>query len=144
MAKQVQKSGGGTGASALSPIVMQYLLAFLVPSIGRTIPVAQMRELKTLATAIDMTLVGRQDSASDVLMQRFRAIEMALRDGTWTVAKHVELVEDEHGSTSLPVREAATKEAVREGKLKKHIEKDPKGGGGRERSASKDRRRDNH
>ena len=141
MAKQLPKgggegsAGGASGEGALRPIVMVYLMTYLIPSLNKAIPQGPLREMKTLAAAMDKMLHGRTDEGCDIVMQRFRALEMSLRDGTWKVAKHIELVADEEGSTSLDVREVATKEAVREAKLQKHLEKS------RKREATPDQRR---
>ena len=123
----------------MEPIVMNYLLTYLIPNIGlHKIQAGPLRELKTIATTLDLILSGSADSAGDTLLQRFKAIEMALHDNSWKVAKHLELVVDDEGSSNMREREMATREAVREGKLAKHLEKEPKDKKGRGRSRGQD------
>ena len=137
MAKKLSKGGGlsSWSSTGLRAIVMQYLLTYMLPSVKKEIPQGPLREMKTTATAVDMIVSGHVEEAADLLVQRFRALEMALKDGSWKVAKHLELLEDEDGSTGISLREVATKEAVREGNLRKHIER----GRGDDRSRSRNR-----
>ena len=50
------------------------------------------RELLTLAEALDRMASGDYGRAADVLSQRFKAIELALHDGEWSRASHVEIL----------------------------------------------------
>ncbi|CAK0838916.1 unnamed protein product [Prorocentrum cordatum] len=50
------------------------------------------RELQTLATALDLLESGCLAELSDVLMQRFKALELSLSDASWQVASELEIV----------------------------------------------------
>ncbi|CAK0845909.1 unnamed protein product, partial [Prorocentrum cordatum] len=52
-----------------------------------------VRELQTLAAAMDLLEDGSLASVADTLMQRFKALEMALNDGNWYIANELEVVE---------------------------------------------------
>ena len=61
-------------------------------------PVGEMgarnvQELRTMGEALDALLRGDLPHLGDLLMQRLKAIEQATKDGHWSVAKHLELVE---------------------------------------------------
>ena len=58
------------------------------PSLGGR----NQRELLTLAETLDRMASGDSSRAADVLSQRFKAIEMALHDGEWSRASHVEIL----------------------------------------------------
>ena len=60
------------------------------------------RELRTIAETLDFLLSGRVAEAGDILMQRFRALEMASSQGSWELAKHMELIPDS-AVTCVPV-----------------------------------------
>ena len=50
-----------------------------------------VRELRTLAQAIDALLSGKPLLAADTLMHRFKSVELASIDQNWSVAQHLEL-----------------------------------------------------
>ena len=52
------------------------------------------RELDTLGEIMDRLAVGEFGRAADLVTQRFKAVEMALHDGDWTRATHLELLPD--------------------------------------------------
>ena len=51
-----------------------------------------MRELRTIAEAIDGILRGNQLQVLDLLMQQYRAKIMAIEDNSWTAAKWLQLL----------------------------------------------------
>ena len=55
------------------------------------------RELKTLACAIDALLKGELPTVADILMQRFKALELSVSDKSWAVAAGLELIPDSQG-----------------------------------------------
>ena len=72
------------------------------------------RELKTLATAVDLLARGQLSSVGDLLMQRFKSIETSVRDQHWDVARQQELIpEEDYGASSLREHELAAKMALR-------------------------------
>ena len=58
--------------------------------------------MRTLAEGLDAMLAGDLGRAGDILMQRFRACEVNVLDGEWTLAKHLELI-PAHAITCVPV-----------------------------------------
>ena len=78
------------------PVMMTYLLSIYMNAntIDR-VGVRNGRELKTLATALDHLARGELDQLADVLMQRYKAVEMSIADGTWTLAQRIELITDQ-------------------------------------------------
>ena len=67
------------------------LAAALKPNAGSRLSFGALRELQSLAEALDLLMRGRVASAGDVLIQRFRAVEAAsLEEGEWSVARHLE------------------------------------------------------
>ncbi len=50
------------------------------------------KELSTLAMVLDALLSGNIGRASDVLIQRWRALESSVADGHWHMAQQLELV----------------------------------------------------
>ena len=85
------------------------------------------RELVTLATALDELLASRTLHTLDILMQRFKALEAAIQDGHWNLARHYELIPVTGAMLSREEeRELATKAEVRQLKLKEAITKSGK------------------
>ena len=89
-----------SGQEVLRPIVEAYLQSVLLPSRQGQTSLRNLQELRTLAKALDLMLSGRQAEACDVLMQRFQAVECADQEGTWSTARHLELIGDTRVSSS--------------------------------------------
>ena len=78
---------------AMSPIITRYLLSVVVPTLGlKNIPPGKLREMRTIAMAVDMLLKGRSDSTGDILLQRFMSIAMSVRDGSDQFGPQIELL----------------------------------------------------
>ncbi len=105
----------------LEPIVLQYLTTVLEithPQMGPR----NNRELHTLARSIDLLIDGKIAEGLDLLIQRFKAIEMSITDTTWAVAEHLELLPPTAvTSTTDQERAQAMAIAAREQKFKKGI-----------------------
>ena len=70
-----------------------YLATALKPNAGSRLSFGALRELQSLAEAVDLLMRGRVASAGDVLIQRFRAVEAAsLEEGGLSVARHLEVL----------------------------------------------------
>ena len=96
---------------------MQYLLCILQISHSTNMSIRSQRELRTLAEALDMLLTGQLAQLGDLLMQRFKAVEVAAVDG-WAIAKHLELIPSAGlSSISNMERKLATDMEMREMKL---------------------------
>ena len=109
---------GGTG-DPLEPVVLKYLMGVYVPNN----PVAKLgednfRELRTLAESIDGLLRGQTTPVLDLLMQRFKAKTMALRDGTWAAARWLELLPADSAPSAVSLSELETVRSLQAGELK--------------------------
>ena len=110
----------------LSPVVTRYLLTVIIPAVGpKSIAQAQLRELRTIALAVDMLLKGRSDSCGDVLLQRFKSLCMQVRDSSDRFGPQIELLPEDllygyvaNVSESAFAREMALKEAKSEDLLR--------------------------
>ena len=78
------------------------------------------REMETLVAALDMLCHGDLAQLGDVMMQRFKAIEVGVRDKAKTdLSRHRELLpRDDIGVTSTREREIAAKLELRGRKLR--------------------------
>eukprot|EP00438_Fugacium_kawagutii_P028342 Skav219237 [mRNA] locus=scaffold1242:29107:30660:+ [translate_table: standard] len=118
--------GSGAGSSrdastVLQPGALRYLLTCALPMVNaKMIGEERLRELRTLATALDLVVTGKATEASDYLMQRYKSVLMAIRDGTNVASKFLELIPQEAyptGTTDgevLYARETAYKTAKSE------------------------------
>lgn len=84
--------GSANKQQALSPVMVRYLLSFALPQFQGGISQDKYRELRTIATAVDLMIEGKTSQAGDVLVQRFKSLLMGLRDGTDTASKWLELL----------------------------------------------------
>ena len=106
-------------ADPLEPCVLRYLLGVYLPNN----PIERLgednfRELRTLAEAIDSGLMGRTAHVLDLLMQRFKAKTMALRDGTWAAARWLELLPADSAPSAVSLGELETVRTLQAGELK--------------------------
>ena len=86
-------ASGGAKAGDEEGRVLTYVLTVFVQRYGSDhIGLRNMRELRTLAEAIDSLVAGNLPREGDLLIQRFKAIEVAVADGSWTQARHLELI----------------------------------------------------
>ena len=104
--RSLSLTGPDSSASLLLParstyanLASSFLMTAYLPSLP-TVPVAAAREMQTLAAALDFLMQGRLASATDIMCQRWRALEMSLTEG-WPVARHLELLPPQ-GVSSLP------------------------------------------
>eukprot|EP00959_Pyramimonas_sp_CCMP1952_P298536 6244597-Pyramimonas_sp.AAC.1 len=87
MAEFLGSQDGGGSVDPHGPIVLRFLLSVYLPQhpvkeIGGEI----YRELRTIAEALDLLLQGRTAAVADILAQRFKAIQVAVGDGSWSAA----------------------------------------------------------
>ena len=91
MQRFLAQRGVHSGKEAvLDPKVVSYLTTVLQPAMGSQLSARSSQELRTLAETLDLLLQGRNASAADFLMQRFKAIEVGTQEG-WHIGKHLEL-----------------------------------------------------
>ena len=102
----------------------QRVLAYLNQIMFVTHPPVKMglrtsRELQTLAIALDHLLSGQLPQATDILIQRLKALEASLQEGGWHTAKHLEIIPPQNASlTREDEREMATKSELKMIKLR--------------------------
>ncbi|CAE7375548.1 unnamed protein product [Symbiodinium sp. CCMP2592] len=114
--------GGGPlstspGTSRTPPVATNCVLTILGP---KQLQIRLMREMKTLATALDQIAAGRAHAAADTIAQRLKALELSQADGSWNRAQFLELLEPE-GPSLLERDEAvlASKEWAGELRMRK-------------------------
>eukprot|EP00971_Amphidinium_carterae_P041167 808394-Amphidinium_carterae.1 len=95
--KMVQKALQGSGIAGerdetvLSGQVIPYLNSIIFPSLpSERLNIRLRRELITLGEALDLLMSGSLDKVGDLLMQRIKALELSVREGTWERAGHLE------------------------------------------------------
>jgi len=76
----------------LTPIVTSYLTSVLQPALGKDFHARNRQEMRTIAEAVDALLIGDLARASDILISRFSAVELASTSKHWNVARHLELI----------------------------------------------------
>ena len=100
-------------AEVLKPAALRYLLTCAFPLIDlKSLGEDRIRELRTLATALDLIVSGRPTSAADYMVQRYKAILMAVRDGSDVAAKYLELLPPEVYPTGATDEETGYARAV--------------------------------
>ena len=134
MQVMVAKEGGPlttlrTG-SRTPPVATNWTLTMMAP---KQPPIRLLREMRTLAMALDEIAAGRYQFAADVLAQRLKALELFQSDGGWNRAQYLELL-DAEGPSLLGRDEAvmASKEWAGELRMRRLQTKgggkgDPKG-----------------
>lgn len=76
-------TSAGSKEDVLQPGALRYLLSSALPMTDvKKIGEERMRELRTLATTLDLVVGGKMSTVGDYLMQRFKSILMSLRDGS--------------------------------------------------------------
>jgi len=76
-------------------LAVMYLLTVFIPARGPSDPKmtpGTVRQLRTLATAVDLLCKGKVLQAMDILVQRMKALEMSVTDGGWANAQWLELL----------------------------------------------------
>ena len=99
--------------------MLTYVLTVFVQRYGAEhIGVRNMRELRTLAEAIDALVAGNLPRVGGLLIQRFKAVEVAVADGSWTQARHLELIPSQDVSlVSSAERSMASRIEIQKRKL---------------------------
>jgi len=89
-----------------------------------------MRELTTLAQAVDQISEGNVLGACDTLIQRFKAVETAHSDNHWRLAEQLEVIPDLRISAMDPLeRESAARRLRTERNLELMAASQSKSGG---------------
>lgn len=115
-----------------------YFAIVVRPQLGQAM--AQTRDLHHLSQCIDLLRQGDLDVLGDVLAGRFMSLHQSVLDGSWTTARHLELLPLEEGSAAGPAvvlqaqRHARLAEKVSPGAW--HWQPSGKAKGGRGRGAN--------
>ena len=102
-----------------------YLLTVMVPTYKEKMGVRLLRELRTLAAALDEIAQGKPAAAGDILSQRLKALELQLSDGGWQRAQYFELIPPEGaGLAERSEQRMAAKEHAQEIKMRQYLNRD--------------------
>ena len=101
MSEYLSNRLGGNNVGELSPLLRNYLTTVQLPSLGQSLTPRNEAELRLLAEALDALLAGNVTLTADLLIQQFKAIEMAQIDKNWKLARHLQSVPTGR-ITSLP------------------------------------------
>ena len=113
----------GAGGSVTAPIVFNYLTNVLIPRTGTALTARNDAELRVLAAAADALLVGDVVKALDLILQQFRAVELAQSSGSWLGARHLIPVPTSEVTTlSVTDTERLYKQEQRDAKALKAIQ----------------------
>lgn len=122
-------------------VATAYLLTVLIPTHRERLGVRLLREMRTIAGAVDEIARGRPEEAGDILSQRLKALELQLVDNSWQRAQFLELIPQEGAGLSERSEQAmATREQMQEQKMRAWNQdpwKPPKGGGAAEKGKGK-------
>ena len=89
-----------------------YYLRVLQPRLAGA-GLRNLKEMKTLCTVLDHMALGRSRQAADVVAARLKALEYAGARGNWSVARFLELIEDDEVALTTKEEEyAANREAA--------------------------------
>lgn len=88
-----------SGQNPLPPVAVPYLTqVFLSRNPMGTVGMRNVREMRTIATVIDLAATNDPLRALDVLLQRLKALEVAHEQQSWNQASQLELVLDDQTS----------------------------------------------
>ncbi len=126
--QDVLREEHGEKEKALSPSFVRY---FQLHASRQHYPTGAKRELRTLAESLDAILAGKVVKAADLLCQRFLARELSAQmGGSWTAAKHLELIpKDAASGVSDQVKRHAAKAELADLKLRGLLSKSHSGRG---------------
>ena len=116
----------GSNEEILQPAALRYLLSSALPLMDvRQIGEERLRELRTLATGLDLLVSGRVSSAGDLYVQRFKSILMGIRDGSTAASRFLELIPQELYATASTLEESdfARTLAIRQAKSEELLAK---------------------
>ena len=112
----------GMMVNSTPSVALPYLLTVIYPTYKEKLGVKLMRELRTLATAMDQIAQGCPEKAADVIGQRMKALELALADQGWVRAQYLELIPQEGAGLADPEEQRmASKEQAIEAKMRSYL-----------------------
>ena len=101
------------------PRVLAYLETVFNQRYGKdAMGLRTSREMRAIAETVDALVEGDVLRARDLLIQRFKALETSVIDGTWSRARHHELIPEEGvGLASAAERQAISRLELQRRKL---------------------------
>ena len=112
------EAGGKNSKLPNSAAATRYVNTIIRVTQGQNLGKRDSQELSTLGAACDLISDGKVAQAGDLLIQRFKSVESAVRNQEWETGKQQELIQDHHlGMSSLQEREVAQKMVVRKATL---------------------------
>ena len=117
--EQVESEVGSSDVDEMSPAVLRWLLLSFLPnypiqSIGPDV----YREMRVAAEALDGLPRGNVVYVTDMRSQRFVAQSLVVRDGSWDVAKWLELIQVDPRPAALADHEEEIVRRLEAGDLK--------------------------
>jgi hypothetical protein len=98
MEEQLSPLDGADGGEEVPAVALKYLLTVYTPQNPvRTVGLDMYRQLRTLAECMDLLVQGKTPQALDLLMQRFKACQLAVADKRWDAARWLELIPPTEG-----------------------------------------------
>ncbi|CAK0799563.1 unnamed protein product, partial [Prorocentrum cordatum] len=103
----------------LPPIVNKFLLnIFLASHPVSAIGEDMFRQMRTLSESLDLLIQGRLPEAMDMLMQRFKACQLACKDKHWRSARWLELIPPDADMAAINIEEEELLRKIEYGELK--------------------------
>ena len=82
-------------SAAVEGRLLTYLYSVFIATHGmQKVGARNFSEMKMLAEVIDRIKQGEIAQVADILMQRFKALEVSVTEGSWEVAKHLDYTHD--------------------------------------------------
>jgi hypothetical protein len=120
MAEQLQLRRSDADQSTLRSRFAVYLNTVMIPSAQSPYTMRMLREMRTLAAALDHLSKGEVLEAADILAQRFKALEASHEDQAWDRATLAEVVPEQGGLITEEERYRMSQQAAFEKKLVRH------------------------
>ena len=92
MRKYLSSREGATDHNGTVKVLNYLQTVFCQRFPGDLVGLRTSREMRALAEAVDTLLEGNLPRLGDILIQRFKAVESSVVDGSWAVARHQELI----------------------------------------------------
>ena len=98
MQEAVARGFEGAKETKTPPVAMNHVLTVMQPALQNKLGMRNLRELKTLAQALDYLGSNQPSKCADLLAQRLKAIERACIEQHWNTAQFLELLPPEHST----------------------------------------------
>ena len=122
-------SKGKAARGSTEPCVVNYFTSVYLPSCQGKLHARNELEMRTLATAVDAILEADLGTATDVLIQQYKSIELLHADGgTWRVARHASVIGDNRVSITDDVERSALLRDEKRDMAYKNLEAKVRGG----------------